>query len=159
MIQEPYWSEYLKEPPSHHAWTRYDPTDKGKAPRAATYVNRSLLPPSKVEQLSIPLTDVVVLWATPSPEEAPILIVNVYNPGDESIIQVLQEELKNIPGNKDSIIMGGDFNAHHPMWNPPGYLGHDNSADEVVDLALEMGLTLLIPRERSRTQMPTQRSI
>jgi len=145
MLQEPFWSEYLRECPSHHSWTKYEPTDKRKAPRAATYINRSLLPPSEVEQLNVPLTDVVVLRLTPSSEKEPILVVNVYNPGDESIIQALQEELKKIPGNKDSIIMAGDFNAHHPSWNPPGYLTHDSNADEIVDLAAELGLTLLIP--------------
>ena len=32
MIQEPFWSDYLGECPSHHSWTRYEPTDKRKAP-------------------------------------------------------------------------------------------------------------------------------
>lgn len=145
MLQEPFWSEYLGECPSHHSWTRYEPSDKRKPPRAAMYVNRSLLPPSEVEQLNIPLTDVVVLRITPASGKEPMLVINVYNPGDESIIQSLHEELKKIPGNKNSIIMVGDFNSHHPSWNPPGYLVHDSSADDIVDLAAELGLILLIP--------------
>ena len=41
--------------------------------------------------------------------------------------------------------MAGDFNCHHPMWNPPQYTRHDEEVDKLVDLAANLSLSLLIP--------------
>ena len=41
--------------------------------------------------------------------------------------------------------MAGDFNCHHPAWNPPRYTRHDEEADKLIDLATDLGLNLLIP--------------
>ena len=41
--------------------------------------------------------------------------------------------------------MGGDFNRHHPMWNPINYQRHEESASEIIDLAAGLNLELLIP--------------
>jgi Endonuclease-reverse transcriptase len=44
----------------------------------------------------------------------------------------------------DTIVVGGDFNTHHPLWNPRGYLRQDNEADELIDIMSELGLRLHI---------------
>ena len=117
MIQEPYWSEYTKETPNHQAWTRYEPTNKERSPRAVTYVNKAHFPPAQVVQIETPFTDVVALQLSPTvSDEPPLLMINVYNPCDESIIQNLHEFLQRMHINSNSgIILAGDFNSHHPM--------------------------------------------
>jgi len=41
--------------------------------------------------------------------------------------------------------VGGDFNTHHPVWNPEGYTHHDEEANALVDMMAELELTLLLP--------------
>jgi len=38
-----------------------------------------------------------------------------------------------------------DFNLHHPMWNPQTYLTHDIEADDLIDMASDLNLGLLLP--------------
>jgi hypothetical protein len=42
-------------------------------------------------------------------------------------------------------IIAGDFNCHHPRWNPTSYTRHDDTANDLVELATEFGLDLLLP--------------
>src|SRR5437667_4023540 len=39
----------------------------------------------------------------------------------------------------------GDFNTHHPLWNPSEYPRHDEEADTLVEMMAELELDLLIP--------------
>ena len=41
--------------------------------------------------------------------------------------------------------MGGDFNTHHPIWNPEEYTRHDEEANALVDMMTELELKLLLP--------------
>jgi ribonuclease HI len=75
------------------------------------------------------------------------LVVNVYNPGNENTLPTLQNKLIQVLEAKpyDTIIVAGDFNLHHPYWNPRGYNMHDARADELIEIMTELGLQLLIP--------------
>ena len=42
-------------------------------------------------------------------------------------------------------MVGGDFNAHHPLWNPRTYTRHDEEADEIVEMMTELELNLMLP--------------
>ena len=42
--------------------------------------------------------------------------------------------------------MAGDFNLHHPMWNPFNYDTHDQQADELAELMGSYGLTQMLPK-------------
>ena len=42
--------------------------------------------------------------------------------------------------------MVGDFNLHHPLWNPIGYQEHDPQSDNLVEMMMAHDLRLLIPR-------------
>ena len=42
-------------------------------------------------------------------------------------------------------ILAGDFNTHHPLWNPTEYLYHDEEADTLVEVAASLGLNLMLP--------------
>jgi hypothetical protein len=48
LLQEPFWSAYTKECPTHQSWIRYEPTNKLEEhpPRAVTYINKSHLTPA-----------------------------------------------------------------------------------------------------------------
>ena len=116
-------------------------------PQTATYINKSQISAAQISQIPLPFTDVVAIQITPrNKEEAPILIINVYNPCDESLIKSLYEALQKMK-TKDgtTIIIAGDFNYHHPLWNPPSYICYDSVADELVELAADLSLNLLLP--------------
>jgi hypothetical protein len=150
MIQEPYWTDYepWKGCPQHHSWTRYEPkqNDPNTPPRAVTYVNKTQIPPAYISQIHTPISDIVILRIAP-PKTTPTILVNVYNPCDTSIILQLHDILKKVEANNKGaeFILAGDFNCHHPLWNPTQYLRHDETADQLIDLATDLNLSLLIP--------------
>jgi hypothetical protein len=119
MMQEPYWSDYTKECPSHQSWIRYEPTIHDNTPRAATYVNKAQYRAAEIVQLDLPFKDVVAISIQPKgQQEQPCLIVNVYNPCDESLVKRLHDELVKAKVNEQTstiIMTAGDFNCHHPM--------------------------------------------
>jgi hypothetical protein len=147
LLQEQFWSTFMQESPSHHAWLKYEPTNKDKPPRVTTYVNKSQVSAAQITQVQLPFTDVVALIITPRDEqEPPTLIINVYNPCDESLITKLREAMRQIQYKDGTmIIIAGDFNCHHPRWNPTSYTRHDDTANDLVELATEFGLDLLLP--------------
>ena len=124
LLQEQYWSLYTKSSPRHHSWTLYEPTtSNNEQPRAAIYTNNDLLSAAQVTQINIPLNDVVAIEImTKDPQ--PILIVNIYKPCDKNIIPELYEHLRTklAKRNYTTTIIAGDFNLHHPLWNPSGYI-------------------------------------
>ena len=79
----------------------------------------------------------------------PTLLINVYNPCDKGIISDLHQFLHANIKQEDYglIIVAGDFNLHHPLWNPRGYFRHDEEADALIDLVASLGLNLLLPPE------------
>jgi len=149
MLQEQYWSEFTKSSPVHHSWLLYEPigTTSEKHPRSAIYVNARALTAAQIMQLPIPSADITAIQISTQGTAKPSLFINVYNPSDDSALPALQQSLRQIlpSSHYDSIIMAGDFNCHHPMWNPPQYRRHDEEADKLVDLATDLSLTLLIP--------------
>src|SRR5436190_22195896 len=104
-------------------------------PRSAIYVNNRLFSTSQITPLALPFSDVTAITLSAvdatTVNSKPHLIINVYNPCDKSIILELHEYLqKNIDiHNYGIIIVGGDFNMHHPVWNPEGYARHDEEAE------------------------------
>ena len=42
-------------------------------------------------------------------------------------------------------MVGGDFNTHHPLWNPRTYTRHDEEADALVEMMTELELNLMLP--------------
>ena len=148
MIQEQYWSPFTKSTPLHHSWTLFEPTlITDRPPRAAIYINNKQLSASKISQVAVPSSDVVVIKIIPSNSQKSTLLINIYNPCDESVLATVQTHLsRNFrPHDYGIIVMCGDFNCHHPMWNPQNYERQDEEADRLVDLAAEIGLSLMIP--------------
>jgi hypothetical protein len=150
MLQEQYWSTHTKSSLIHHAWTLIEPTTLNEAtqPRSAIYINNNLIPASQITPLTLPFSDVTaIMLTTTDTNSKPHLIINVYNPCDQSIIPELHNYLRdniNID-DYDMVIVGGDFNSHHPVWNPVSYTRHDEDANALVDMMAELGLQLLLP--------------
>ena len=99
MLQEQYWSTYTKSSPIHHAWTLIEPTilnelNETIQPRSAIYVNNSLIPASQITPLTLPFSDVTaIILTTTDTNSKPHLIINVYNPCNQSIIPELHNYL------------------------------------------------------------------
>src|ERR1700738_733827 len=76
-----------------------------------------------------------------------MLIINVYNPGGNELIDNLKQYLRSQlrTDRYDEIIIGGDFNLHHPLWNPVSYHRHDRKVDELIKIMAESGLNILLP--------------
>ena len=79
-------------------------------------------------------------------EDPPMLVINMYNTKDSTLINdfttFLQTHLRH--HRYDAIVMVGDFNLHHPLWNPPHYDIHDHEAEDLIDLMATNGLNLIL---------------
>jgi hypothetical protein len=137
--------------PVHHLWTLYEPTLKtqGKQPQAVIYTNNTQLTPAQISQIDLPFTDAVAISIQTNCEgtKKNILIGNIYNPCGASIIQGVRNSLVMHLRQKeyDMILLTGDFNCHHPRWNPRHYLAHDEVGDELIEAVADLKLELLLP--------------
>ena len=77
----------------------------------------------------------------------PMLIINIYNTKGTTLINDLARFLRTHLRihRYDVITMVGDFNLHHPLWNPPDYDTHDQEAEDLIDLMATNGLNLILP--------------
>ena len=121
VLQEQYWSRHTKSSLIHHSWTLIEPSLKtGTWPRAAIYINKALLPPSAFAQVLLPFSDIVAVAITTT--DKPILIINLYNPQrNGQLITPLKRHLQQHLHMQEysKVLILGDFNLHHPLWNPP----------------------------------------
>jgi Endonuclease-reverse transcriptase len=119
---------------------------QGKQPRSAIYVNKRSFTAAQVTQLPFPSADITAIQVTLHGTQKPSLFINVYNPCNDNAIPALQQYIEeNTALDHELIIIAGDFNCHHPVWNPAQYTRHDEEADKLIDLATDLGLNLLIP--------------
>lgn len=147
MLQEQHWTSRTKSP-IHHAWTTIEPTtsDDDIRPRSVIYINNNILSASQIAPLPLPFNDITAVRLF-TEDAKPHLIMNIYNPNDNDLTEELHEYLRNNINihDYDIIIIGGDFNLHHPIWNPEGYTYHDKEADALVEMMTELELSLLLP--------------
>ena len=147
MLQEQYWSTYTKSSPIHNSWTLVEPAVLDNLqPQSVIYTNNKLIPRSSVTPITLPFRDVTAISLDVN-NAKPSLLVNIYNPCDKGIISDLHQFFQANIKEQDYglIIVAGDFNLHHPLWNPQRYSRHDDEADELVDFAASLGLSLLLP--------------
>ena len=152
-LQEQYWSPVTKSSPIHSSWILLEskPSIDGMQPRAATYLNKAYFSDAHTIQIDLQTHDVVATIINNEYLEKPLLLVNIYNPPNNNIFARVHDELLlsigqlRVQYNSDiSIIMAGDFNSHHPTWNPQHYTRHDSSGDDIIDLAFDLQLSLLL---------------
>ena len=147
-LQEQYWSDFHKSSLIHKSWTLIEPkTTPDKIPRSVIYINNQKLSTSAFKIIELPFTNVTAITIKTMNTLKPTLIMNVYKPNDENLItplsQYIQQNLNMTHYNV--VIILGDFNLHHPLWNPPQYHEQDSQANELIDTMLDLGMQLLTP--------------
>jgi len=148
LLQEQYCLRNTLSSPIHPSWTLIEPTvEPPLHPRVAIYINNRLIPSSMFAPIHFPFRDVVAVAINTELSHKPMLIINIYNPHDYNLINPLREYLQQHirPEDYEHIIMAGDFNLHHPLWNPPGYRTQDRRADDLLEMMADYGLRLLLP--------------
>ena len=147
LLQEQNWSNYTKSSLLHPSWTVIESATKTKRPpKTAIYVNNRILHTSAFQQIHIPFSDVTAITITDDERKATSLI-NIYNSRNHGLISPLRQYLhEHINADEyKNIIIAGDFNLHHPLWNPEGYMKHDTQADELIEMMADHNMRLLIP--------------
>src|SRR5438046_8756564 len=88
-------------------------------PRSAIYINNNLISPSRITPLSLPFSDVTAVAITTT-NTKPMLIINIYNPCDRSIIVELHKYLQKHINLQyyGTIVVGGNLNTVLPLWKP-----------------------------------------
>jgi len=148
ILQEQYWSDFNESSPIHGSWTLIESESyPNSQPRSAIYINNRILDTSAFRIIAFPFPDVTAVAINTTNNSKPTLIINVYNPSDQNLITPLTEHLQqNIdPSQYHAIVIAGDFNLHHPLWNPPQYHRRDPQADELIEGMLQQGMQLMIP--------------
>jgi ribonuclease HI len=148
LLQEQYCPRNTLSSPIHPSWTLIEPTvAEPLHPRVAIYVNNRLIPSSIFAPIHFPFRDVIAVAIKTERSNKPMLIINIYNPHDYNLINPLREYLQQHIRAEDyeNIIMAGDFNLHHPLWNPREYTTHDHRADVLIEMMADYGLRLLLP--------------
>ena len=147
MIQEQHRVARTKAPLIHQSWTLIEPpTQEDTRPRAAIYINNNILSPESYQPLHYPSTDIVILEVKIE-NKHPMLLINVYNTKGTPLINDLSTFLQaHLQRHRYSIIMvAGDFNLHHPLWNPPNYEAHDQEAEDLIECMAVNGLSPILP--------------
>ena len=148
MLQEPHFVTYTNSSPIHHSWTLIESkASENHPPRAVIYLNKTILPAHSYETVHMEIPDIVAITLQPDKVQHPTLIINMYNTKNTSQLKelrtYLQKHLRNNTYN--GIIMAGDFNLHHPLWNPPNYQIQDTEADTLIDIASQTKLKPMLP--------------
>ena len=148
-LQEQHYAPLLKSSLLHQSWTLIESTQPELSPsRSAFYINNKLLPTSAFHQLHLPINDVTAIEIIPEiSQNKSTLLMNIYNPSDNPIITPLRQYLQRHlhAQDYDKILILGDFNLHHPTWNPTAYTKHDTLSDELLELMEDHDLQLLLP--------------
>ena len=120
LLQEQQWTEFTGTSPIHQAWTLFEPTLKDTRPRAAIYVNRGL----SAAQVTLPMHDTVAVQVIMD-DPKPTLIINIYKSAESTPGELRRCISAHIKLNDYGlVVIAGDFNLHHPLWNSEGYTIH-----------------------------------
>ena len=148
MLQEQYFSPYTNSSLTHHSWTLVESKRlENNPPRAAIYINKNILPAHSYEPIAMEIPDMVAMAIRLAQEQCPTLVLNVYNTKNTTHLRNLQTYLrKHLHDNiYNGIIVAGDFNLHHPLWNPPNYHVHDPEAEIFINTMAQAGLKPMLP--------------
>ena len=120
MLQEQYFSAYTNSSLTHHSWTVIESKGmENNPPRAAIYLNKTILPAHSYEPIPLETPDTVAIALRLDQEQHPILVINIYNTKNTPHLTELRTRLRRHLRNNtyNGIIIAGDFNLHHPLWN------------------------------------------
>ena len=148
LIQEPWFHEkeledWSKEASTAHpGFTQILPnTVKDQRPRTIAYISRNFAPSVSLASSSPPDGDMQILEVNDS--GGLIHIINIYNQIGQGtdIRRTFQRSLEHTQLHQSTVI-AGDFNSHHPWWNPR-IKTPSTDAELIVDWFEEHNLQLL----------------
>ena len=118
-------------------------------PRAAIYLNKTILPAHSYEIIAMEISDTVAIAVRLNQEQHPTLILNIYNTKTSTQLRDLRTHLRRHLRNNayNGIIIAGDFNLHHPLWNPPDRHDHDTEAETLIDTMSQLRLKPILPAD------------
>ncbi|CAD6934687.1 unnamed protein product, partial [Tilletia laevis] len=159
-VQEPHIIKHTGMPSSFPGWRPFFPAfdnleavDPELSSRAITYASLSRFPGSTIETIPSNHRDIVAIAVRPINELPAIIFINIYNQkGSNTTTDHLSTIIRQSERKYDSpaIIVLGDFNLHHELWNPQDYEAVDSGADYLLDTLSTHGLEL-----RSEPGIPT----
>jgi len=152
MLHEHYWSDYKKATLSHHSWTIIEPQHpeipSDTRTRAAIYLNNTKISSNAYASIPFSSPDVVAIQLMDAESHA-TLVVNIYNDPSKDTIMKLGEFLAQQCWSNNYIYMGllvaGDFNLHHPLWNKDGYHIHNAVADKLLQIMGAHSMDTILP--------------
>jgi hypothetical protein len=87
IIQEQFWSKHTESTPIHGSWTLIESGSyPNRNPRSAIYINNRILDTSAFRIIALPFPDVTAVAVNTTNNPNPTLVINVYNPGDENVM-------------------------------------------------------------------------
>lgn len=151
VVQEPWWFGKNSNPPrddftnftstSHQSFMQISPNHPiNLRPRTLTYVSKSCELNVNLSQESPLDTDIQILSV--SDGQTTIQLINLYNQLslEGGNTNTFQRHLANLIPHSNSIIIG-DFNAHHPMWEPHA-VSSSQADEELAQWTEEFDLNL-----------------
>ena len=80
---------------THHSWTLIESKPmENNPPRAAVYLNKSILPAHSYEPIPMEIPDTVAIAVRLNQEQHPTLILNIYNTKTSSQLRDLRTHLR-----------------------------------------------------------------
>ncbi|KAE8184774.1 hypothetical protein CF328_g7752 [Tilletia controversa] len=159
-VQEPHLIKHTGAPSSFPGWRPFFPAfdnleavDPELSSRAITYAFLSRFPGSTIETIPSNHRDIVAIAVRPINELPAIIFINIYNQkGSNTTKDHLSTIIRQSERKYDSpaIIVLGDFNLHHELWNPQDCETVDPGADYLLETLSTHGLEL-----RSEPGIPT----
>jgi len=151
LLQEQYFSTYTKSSLMHQTWTLVQPKlQDGQRPHVAIYINNRKIPKNCYEILDSPNQDTAAIALKTQTSSDPLLIANIYNLRDSQnrfphMAEMLTyiQQLGQRPNS--GIMIAGDFNLHHPLWNAIECRTHDAAANTLLEKMSQINLRLLTP--------------
>ena len=148
LLQEQYFSKYSNSSLTHRSWELFESKSmENNPPRAAIYLNKTILPALSYETIAMEIPDVVAIAVRLNQEQHPTLILNIYNTKTSTQLRDLRTHLRRHLRNNtyNGIIIAGDFNLHHPLWNPSNRHDQDAEADILIDTMSQLRLKPILP--------------
>ena len=147
MLQEQYFSSYINSSLTHQSWTLIESkSSENNSPRAAIYVNKTILSAHSYELVSVSILDVMIIIIQLDQKQHLTLLINIYNTKKSTQLTELRTEiLTQLRKNTyNGILIAGDFNLHHSLWNSSNYHSHDSEADTLIDIMTQLKLKLML---------------
>ena len=155
-IQEPY-IDNLGNTRANPKWSVIYPTSTNREaqhpPRTVILVN-TRIPSETITQIDIESGDITAITINTS--QRPLTIINIYNANEHNnTIETLSEKWERQegafkPGPNTEILLLGDFNRHHPAWEPTDnahLTSPDRLLNPLLDLIVNMRLEMTLPRD------------